>query len=872
MANEEQINSFISPEAFKQLNDVKVLLSDIAKQISVMGDAGIKISGATGLKQITDETTKLTAAQKEAQKATEKFNEVVVKTQSIISGAKDEEIKRNIALREAKSIQDAKVKAALAEADSIDQLTAKAKLLTREYYAMSKAQREGTTEGIELGKSLAKTNDDLNKAKLAVNDFTKNVGNYEGAFKSVRQELKETRNELGTLIAAGAGVDNPRVVELSKKLDHLTDSMTKTKNMAELMDKAGRFQAFVKGLAAVSAAFEVARGATALFGEENEDLQKAMLKVQGAIALTHGLETIANSLRKESVTYTYAQIAAQKAYNIIIGEATGAAKAFRIALAATIAGAVIIAIYELATNWQKVKEALGGATKEQKAMSEVQKKATESYAEQAALLESISAQLSDTTLSADEYKTAIADLDKILGTNLSTEKDLNLAREKGILLIDAKIGLLKIEAEAEAAKSLYAEKYKEVLTTTAEYEAAAAEQKKKGGEYAQAAMEDAYDASVEATAAAKTYSDIFTTTQAKALKAKTDYANTLKSLGVIEEKETKTTEKNIETAKEETSAYKKLTDSIASYTEQLNEAITKGDYKTAKIFSEGLRGLEAEKYAIDEINKALQTENGLIEDNTKKTLVNTEVRDTYTNKFIESTEKQKEKALELEATYEDMTKMAQEFGVAIGESLGKAITDGKNLAEEAGKAMIKFWLKELKAFAEAAVFKATVGSLTTEQSLLTGGIAGLIQAAAITAIIETAYAAIVGQLGGYAEGTESAKPGLHKVSEKGQELWHYRGEFGLTPKDPSIMYTPEGMQIIPHDKLVNLYSNPDLNSFAGNVQNNIELQSVVNSLDEVKRAIINKREVHWIGTDKGLKAVIKNGNSWTEYVNNNILI
>ena len=100
----------------------------------------------------------------------------------------------------------------------------------------------------------------------------------------------------------------------------------------------------VEASQAVGAGFAIAQGAAALFGDENEDLQKAMLKVQGAIALVNGVQQINVLLTQKSVITTEAAAAAQKIYAFAVGTSTGAMRAFRLALLATGIGAFVVVL------------------------------------------------------------------------------------------------------------------------------------------------------------------------------------------------------------------------------------------------------------------------------------------------------------------------------------------------------------------------------------------------------------------------------------------------------------------------------------------------------------------------------------------------
>ena len=79
--------------------------------------------------------------------------------------------------------------------------------------------------------------------------------------------------------------------------DAIADASTATQRFAnDTASLQAGIQAF-QGLAAVGT---VATGVMALFGAENEDAAKAIQKVQGALAILNGVQTVANALNKDS--------------------------------------------------------------------------------------------------------------------------------------------------------------------------------------------------------------------------------------------------------------------------------------------------------------------------------------------------------------------------------------------------------------------------------------------------------------------------------------------------------------------------------------------------------------------------------------------
>jgi len=162
--------------------------------------------------------------------------------------------------------------------------------------------------------------------------------------QSAKQRLREMQKELIAMAEAGQqGTDAFKRLEqqAGQLKDEIADVNQRIKNLAS---DTKRIDAFVGAVQGIAAGFQIAQGAAALFGDENEDLQKAMLKVQGAMALANGVQQVANLLQKESAVMMGANTLATKAYALVVGTATGAMRAFRIALAATGIGAIVVAL------------------------------------------------------------------------------------------------------------------------------------------------------------------------------------------------------------------------------------------------------------------------------------------------------------------------------------------------------------------------------------------------------------------------------------------------------------------------------------------------------------------------------------------------
>jgi hypothetical protein len=165
------------------------------------------------------------------------------------------------------------------------------------------------------------------------------------AFKSLEEQLTDTKKELLDLAAAGKQ-NTKEFQDLSARAGSLKRDIEGVEQAIDRYSKAGSAGLAAVGQAAqlMAGGFAIAQGAAALFGDENEDLQKTMMKVQASIALVTGVQQVAELLNRNSVITTKAMTLAQGLYSAAVGTSTGALKAFRIAMVSTGIGAFVVAL------------------------------------------------------------------------------------------------------------------------------------------------------------------------------------------------------------------------------------------------------------------------------------------------------------------------------------------------------------------------------------------------------------------------------------------------------------------------------------------------------------------------------------------------
>lgn len=98
-------------------------------------------------------------------------------------------------------------KQAQSSSGSLDQLRAKLGELNMAYDKLSETER-GSTQGQGLLKTIQTTDQALKQLEGSTGRFRMNVGNYEGAFATLREELVNVNRELAEMAAKGKGVQN----------------------------------------------------------------------------------------------------------------------------------------------------------------------------------------------------------------------------------------------------------------------------------------------------------------------------------------------------------------------------------------------------------------------------------------------------------------------------------------------------------------------------------------------------------------------------------------------------------------------------------------------------------------------------------------
>lgn len=128
-----------------------------------------------------------------------------------------------------------------------------------------------------------------------------NVEKAANAHTSLRSKIREVKEEMANLRANGIDENSAAYKNLVNELGRLQDIQGDIQAQGSIMaNDENQFAGMLSGLQGVVGGFTAAQGAVALFGAENEELQRIMLKVQSLMSITMGLQQVAQTLNKDS--------------------------------------------------------------------------------------------------------------------------------------------------------------------------------------------------------------------------------------------------------------------------------------------------------------------------------------------------------------------------------------------------------------------------------------------------------------------------------------------------------------------------------------------------------------------------------------------
>ena len=356
------------------------------------------------------------------------------------------------------------------ESQALKQVEADVKNIEKTFAKMAPG-----AEKMAMGQELSAAKKALQEQKVIVEDLKQQVKEAAAAHVSIRTEQMHITDQMRRMRMAGE--------ENTKEYDLLRQKMVEIKDAAEEVNKetrlgasagGGVFAGMVDAAKGVSGAFQTAQGAMALFGVENENLEKIQTRLIALMSITNGLQEVANTLHAASAARITLVSGAKKLWaaattflNVQLGIAVGLSKALMasgIGLLLAGIGLLVSKIIEWRKNQAEANKQSEAAQKQAEALAAQQDKLAADYGRQRAQIESLRAALHSETLEYDKKQEVIKKLQAIIPNyTASLGKEGQVIRENAAALDAYMMSLeksLKLKAAQEELEGLYKDLYK----------------------------------------------------------------------------------------------------------------------------------------------------------------------------------------------------------------------------------------------------------------------------------------------------------------------------------------------------------------------------------------------------------------------------
>ena len=216
--------------------------------------------------------------------------------------------------------------------------------------------------GIKITTDAGQATEQVKKLDNAFDQTDKSV-------KSLRTQLKEAQADVG-LLSDKFGATSKEAINAAKRAADLKDRIGDAKALTDAFNPDAKFKAVASSLAGVAGGFAALQGGMALFGKENKNVEAALLKVNAAMALSQGLQSVGESVDsfkqlgaviKSTTTFqtlnnaaTQTAVTIQKAFGIATVQTSVGFNILKGAIIATGIGALVVALGLVIQNFDKI--------------------------------------------------------------------------------------------------------------------------------------------------------------------------------------------------------------------------------------------------------------------------------------------------------------------------------------------------------------------------------------------------------------------------------------------------------------------------------------------------------------------------------------
>jgi hypothetical protein len=174
-------------------------------------------------------------------------------------------------------------------------------------------------------------------------EINSNLAQTEQAVVSLKTELRKAQQEVAAM-SDKFGAASKEAIEAAKRAADLKDRIGDAKDLTDAFNPDAKFKALAGAANIAAGALAGFEGAMGLVGVQSEDAQKAILKVQSALAISQGLDV----LQQIPDTFRNIKAVAINAFNGI-----------KTAIGATGIGLLVVALGAVYANWDSLRKLIG---------------------------------------------------------------------------------------------------------------------------------------------------------------------------------------------------------------------------------------------------------------------------------------------------------------------------------------------------------------------------------------------------------------------------------------------------------------------------------------------------------------------------------
>ena len=311
---------------------------------------------------------------------------------------------------------------------------------------LSKKKLSTMNEGSAEFKKLQQ---EIKASEIAVQNFGKGTQSLKSELRQIKGEIANLSITLGDLEKAGLkGTSQFKTMEAEMlRLRGVAGELNDTiGDVSEEVSRAGsdtkNLDKTVGAVQAVGGAFQAVMGVQALFGSENEDLQKTLVKLNAVMAITTGAQQFfSEALKKDSLLYPIVT-RLQQLWSVAIGTSTGALRVLRVALAGVGIGLIIAGVVLLVKAFNDWGNSLTNLTDKQKILKDLSNEVAGNVAKETTSLTGLLAILRDENTTRAQKNEALKQIREQYPEYLGQLTLENLKTQEGIDLITKQIDLL----------------------------------------------------------------------------------------------------------------------------------------------------------------------------------------------------------------------------------------------------------------------------------------------------------------------------------------------------------------------------------------------------------------------------------------------